>query len=84
MKILIRNLNRETVESELSSLFEEIGRVQYCNIVMDKESGKSKGFAFVEMPVPGEAKAAIKTLNNKFLNGAKLRVKKAPSKEAGK
>lgn len=81
MKILVRNLDRETVEKDLSELFEDIGRVQYCNIIMDKETGKSKGFAFVEMPVPGEAKAAIKTLNNKFLNGSKLRVKKAPAKK---
>jgi len=81
MKILVRNLDRETEDSVLKALFEAHGRVQSCNIVLDKESGLSKGFAFVEMPKPGEAKAAIKTLNGKMLDGYKIRVKKAETKK---
>jgi len=77
MKLLVRNLSRETTESEIESMFEEFGAVQSCNLVLDKETGKSKGFAFVEMPKAGEAKVATKTLNGKEVDGFQLRVKKA-------
>ena len=62
-------------------MFEEYGSVQSCNIVMDKDSGKSKGFGFVEMPRAGEAKAAVKNLNYKTVGDSKLRVKKAEDKK---
>ncbi|MBV1961280.1 MAG: RNA-binding protein [Immundisolibacteraceae bacterium] len=52
-------------------------------MVVDKQSGASKGFAFVEMPKPGEAKAAIKNLNYKQVGENKLRVKKAEDKTPG-
>ncbi|MDO6459610.1 RNA-binding protein [Granulosicoccaceae sp. 1_MG-2023] len=77
MKLLCRNLDRSTSEDELHALFSEFGMVQSCNLVMDQESGKSKGFAFIEMPRPGEAKAAMKTLNNRTLGDSVIRVKKA-------
>ena len=77
MKILVRNLSRETTEAELLELFKAHGDVQYCKLVMDKATGKSKGFAFVEMPRAGEAKAAIKTLNAQDIGGNKIRVKRA-------
>ena len=80
MKLLIRNLARSTTEAELRSLFEAIGTVQSCNLVMDKQSGGSKGFGFVEMPKLGDARAAIKTLNGKDVAGNRIRVKKAESK----
>jgi RNA recognition motif-containing protein len=80
MKLLIRNLARTTTEESLKTLFEALGTVQSCNLVMDKQSGGSKGFAFVEMPKQGEAKAAIKSLNGKELDGNKIRVKKAEHK----
>ena len=50
MKLLIRNLDRETTETALKELFQEFGTVQSCNLVMDKDSGASKGFGFIEMP----------------------------------
>jgi len=81
MKLLIRNLARNTTEAELLSLFEAHGTVQSCNLVMDQKTGGSKGFAFVEMPKPGEAKAAIKTLNGKNVDGSSIRVKKAEQKK---
>ena len=81
MKILVRNLPRETSEAELLALFREYGDVQYCTLVMDKVTGKSKGFGFVEMPRAGEAKAAIKELNYRDVGGNKLRVKKADKPE---
>jgi len=80
MKLLIRNLARTTTESELKSLFEPFGSVQSCTIVMDKETGGSKGFGFVEMPKQGDAKAAMKSINGKEVAGSKLRVKKAEAK----
>ena len=79
MKLLIRNMARNTTEAELKALFEAYGDVQSCNLVLDKKSGGSKGFAFVEMPQVGQAKAAMKNLNGKAVDGSTLRVKKADS-----
>lgn len=80
MKLLVRNLARSTTEGELRALFEKHGKVQSCTLVLDKKSGLSKGFGFVEMPVPGESKAAMKTLNGSELAGNRIRVKKAAPK----
>lgn len=80
MKLLIRNLSRTTTEAELQSLFEPFGNVQSCTLVMDKETGASKGFGFVEMPRQGDAKAAMKSLNGKEIAGNKIRVKKTETK----
>ncbi len=80
MKLLVRNIARSTTESELQSLFEPFGTVQSCTIVMDKDTGGSKGFGFVEMPKQGDAKAAMKSINGKEISGSKLRVKKAETK----
>ena len=82
MKLLIRNLARSTTEEELKILFGEYGSVQSCNLVLDKATSESKGFAFVEMPKPGEAKAAMKILNGKNIANNKIRVKKAEDKKA--
>lgn len=85
MKLLIRNLARSTTEAELRALFEALGTVQSCTLVMDKKTGGSKGFGFVEMPKQGDAKAAIKTLNGMEVAGNKIRVKKAePKQDTGK
>jgi len=83
MKILVRNLSRETSEAQLLALFREYGDVQYCKLVLDKATGKSKGFGFVEMPRPGEARAAIKSLNYLDVDGNRIRVKKAEKHEEG-
>jgi len=77
MKLLIRNLARNVTEAELQALFTDHGTVQSCSLVMDKVTGESKGFGFVEMPKPGEAKAAMKNINGRSINGEKVRVKKA-------
>ena len=77
MKLLIRNLARSTTEPELLALFSPFGHVQVCNLVLDKNSGLSKGFGFVEIPKAGEAKAAMKAINGKLVDGNKLRVKRA-------
>ncbi|WP_029133688.1 RNA-binding protein [Sedimenticola selenatireducens] len=82
MKLLIRNLARSTTEAELRALFEAYGQVQSCTLVLDKESGQSKGFGFVNMPKPGEAKAAMKSLNGQEVAGNRMRVKKAETPPA--
>ncbi len=81
MKLLVRNLSRDTTEAELQSLFEAHGTVQSANLVMDEKSGGSKGFAFVDMPKAGQAKAAMKHLNGSLLDDRKIRVKKAEAAE---
>jgi RNA recognition motif-containing protein len=81
MKILVRNLARSTTEAELLAMFEAFGTVQSCTLVLDKETGNSKGFGFVEMPKPGEAKVAMKNLNFTDVGGNKIRVKKAEQKQ---
>jgi len=80
MKLIIRNLDRSTTEEEVKTLFEGYGTVQSCDLVSDKTTGGSKGFAFVEMPKAGEAKAAMKNLNNTTVAEKKIRVKRAVSK----
>ena len=82
MKLLVRNLDRSTTEDELKRLFEEFGAVQSCNLILDQDSGESKGFGFIEMPKIGEAKVAVKSLNNKTIGANKIRVKKAEVKKA--
>lgn len=80
MKLLIRNLARTTTEAELRNLFEGHGLVQSCTLVMDRVTGKSKGFGFVEMPKHEDARAAIKALNNIEVAGSRIRVKQDESK----
>ena len=80
MKLLIRNLARSTTEDEIKEMFEDYGTVQSCNLVLDQKTGVSKGFGFVEMPIPGEVKAAMKAFNGKVIDGKAIRVKKAEPK----
>lgn len=75
MKILVRNLARSTTEAELLALFEKQGTVESCTLVQDAETGQSKGFGFVEMPVYKEAKMATVRLNDTLVAKSKIRVK---------
>ncbi len=77
-------MDRATTEDELKDLFQAFGTVQSCDIVLDKGTGQSKGFGFVEMPKVGEAKAAMKSLNNTAVGNSIMRVKKAEEKDADK
>ena len=80
MKLIIRNLARSTTEEEVKALFQGYGTVQSCDLVSDKTTGGSKGFAFVEMPKSGEARVAMKKVNNMMVANNKIRVKKAENK----
>jgi len=82
MKLLVRNLARSTTEAQLRELFAPFGAIQSCTLVKDSSTGASKGFAFVDLPKPGEAKAAMKSLNNKEVDGSRIRVKKSAEKIA--
>ena len=75
MKLLVRNLSRSTTEQEIRILFSTHGRVTECNLVLDQETGKSKGFAFVEMPEESEAKSALSTLHETRVAKNRSRVK---------
>ena len=80
MKIIIRNLSRSTTESEIKDLFTTFGEVASCDLVMDKQTGSSKGFGFVEMPNAKHARYAIKNLNDKTIASSRIRVKEAQEK----
>jgi RNA recognition motif-containing protein len=77
LNILVRNLSTKITEKDLLQIFQKIGKVITHNIVMDKDTGRSKGFGFVEMLNDYEAAAAIKTLNGRRINGQIIRVKAA-------
>ena len=77
MKLLVRNLARTTTEQDIRKLFSEHGKVAECTLVLDQETGISKGFAFVEMPDVSEAKAAIAALILTSVAKSKIRVKTA-------
>lgn len=82
MKIYAGNLSYETTEDELKQAFSQFGTVESASIIIDKYSGKSKGFAFVEMPTEAEAKAAIAGLNGQDLKGRNLNVNEARPRES--
>jgi RNA recognition motif-containing protein len=75
MKLLVRNLSRSTTEQEIRTLFSTHGSVTECDLVLDKATGKSKGFAFVEMPDDSEAKSAISALHETRVAKNRIRVK---------
>ncbi len=75
MKLLARNLSRSTTEQEIRILFSAHGTVTECNLILDQETGKSKGFAFVVMPDEAEAKSAITALHETRVAKNRIRVK---------
>ncbi len=77
MNIYVGNLNYRVRENDLKSLMERYGAVDYVKVVKDRDTGRSKGFAFVEMPDDEDAKRAIAELNEKDLDGRKMVVKEA-------
>ncbi len=77
MNIYVGNLPYSLTEDDLKAAFSEFGEVSSASIVMDKMSGQSKGFGFVEMPDNSEADQAIKALNESALNGRNIKVNQA-------
>jgi cold-inducible RNA-binding protein len=72
--IYVGNLTFETDSSQLESMFAQHGQVTKAQVIMDRDSGRSRGFGFVEMAVSEEAQTAISTLNGKDLDGRALTV----------
>ena len=83
MNIFIANLNYKVRNEKLQEIFEEYGEVSSAKIIFDKETRRSKGFGFVEMPNDDEALKAIEDLNGVELEGKTIVVKKAKPKEEG-
>ncbi len=77
MNIFVAKLSFDTQEFDLRSAFEEFGQVDSAKIIMDKMTGRSKGFGFVEMPNDDEARNAINELNESMLDGRNIVVKQA-------
>ena len=80
MNIYIGNLNYRVREEDLKQVMEEYGVVDSVKIIIDRETGKSKGFAFVEMPNDSEGKKAIEELNEAEYEGRQMVVKEARPK----
>jgi cold-inducible RNA-binding protein len=83
MKIYIGNMSFDTTEDQLREAFESFGEVTSVNIISDRDTGRPRGFAFVEMATQEEATAAIGGLNGKDLNGRELNVNEAKPREGG-
>ncbi|MEJ2693225.1 MAG: RNA-binding protein [Candidatus Thiodiazotropha sp.] len=81
MKIYVGNLPWSIKDNELHDLFTAYGEVASASVIMDKFSGRSKGFGFVEMTSDGEAESAMKALNEKEIGGRNLRVNEARPRE---
>jgi RNA recognition motif-containing protein len=82
MKIFVAKLNYDTDSSTLREVFEQFGQVQSADVINDRETGRSKGFGFVEMSNDGEATAAINALDGTDLDGKTIVVKKAEPRES--
>ena len=81
MKIYVGNLPWSIKDNDLSEMFAAYGEVSSASVIMDKFSGRSKGFGFVEMASDGDAEVAIKALNEKEIGGRNLRVNEARPRE---
>lgn len=83
-KLYVGNLSYDTTQADLDQMFSQAGRVQEATIIMDRDTGRSKGFAFVTMGTDEEAKKAIADFNGKTINGRALAVNEArPREERG-
>ena len=80
-KLYVGNLTYETTGSDLQRLFEAHGTVLSAEVIADRDTGRSKGFGFVEMQSDAEAQAAIAGLNGKEVNGRQLTVNEAKPRE---
>ncbi|HUE54865.1 MAG TPA: RNA-binding protein [Candidatus Udaeobacter sp.] len=81
--LFVGNMNFQTTESDLRALFEPFGQVTRVHLAMDRETGRARGFAFVEMPNDEEAAKAIAGLDGKEAGGRNLKVNEARPKGEG-
>lgn len=83
MNIYVGNLPFKTTEADLRQAFEAFGSVAAVNVIMDRETGRSRGFGFVEMPNAEEGKKAIESINGMSFGGRNLTVNEARPREGG-
>jgi len=81
MNIYVGNLSFQLSEDDLNSAFGEYGQVDSTKIITDRETGRSKGFGFIEMPNQEEAEKAIEGLNGKELDGRAVKVNESKPRE---
>jgi cold-inducible RNA-binding protein len=81
--IFVGNMSFQTSEDDLRALFQSHGEIVRVNIPTDRDTGRARGFAFVEMSSQAEAASAIASLNGKEVDGRQLRVNEAQPKTAG-
>ena len=82
MKIYVGNISYSTSEEDIRTAFSQFGTVETADVIMDRGTGRSKGFGFVEMGVDTEGQAAIDGLNGKDVDGRSLNVNVAKPREA--
>jgi RNA recognition motif-containing protein len=80
-KLYVGNLSFQTTSADLQTMFAQAGTVQSASVVEDRETGRSRGFAFVEMSTNDEAAAAISQFNGKEISGRALKVNEAKPRE---
>ena len=83
MNIFVGNLSYDTDDNSLRAACEPYGEVSSARVISDRETGRSRGFAFVEMANAGEGQAAIQALDGKDLDGRQVKVNEARPKEEG-
>ena len=83
MDIYVGNLPYAATDPDLQELFEQHGKVTSARVILDRMSGRSKGFGFIEMPEASEGKAAIDALNNSDFMGRSIRVNESQPKPQG-
>ena len=81
MNIYVGNLSYQATDQDLRSAFEAHGQVSSARVIMDKETGRSRGFGFVEMPDNNEGHKAIESVNNMDIAGRPVRVNEARPRE---
>jgi RNA recognition motif-containing protein len=81
MKLYVGNLPYSVTDADLQDLFSQFGTVQSAQVIMDRDTGRSKGFGFVEMSTSEEGQAAIQALHDKEHDGRKLTVNEARPRE---
>jgi len=81
MKLYVGNLPFNTTNQDLNEIFGEIGSVESANVIEDRETGRSRGFGFVEMANKEDGERAISELNGKEVNGRELKVNEAKPQE---
>lgn len=82
-KLYVGNLSFNTTSNDLETLFSGAGSVQSASVIEDRETGRSRGFAFVEMTTAEEARGAIASFDGKDLDGRSLKVNEAKARENG-